>query len=809
MQDALNQAIQLHQQGDLRGAVQAYKSLLVEYGQKAHTLYLMGVAYYGMGEFDSAIDALELAYGMNPNHAPTTVCLAHCLVKLDALEPAEAFYREALSIQPAHAEASLNLVQLLAQRVDACIDAKDFESAEALVAEMVMLAPDLTQVIEACAALAFAQDRLEDAEAEFRKLLVKTPENALTHFNLGNVFFRQKKYGWAFGAFKSALERDSSLHESYLLAGKSAVHQNYWNQAYDLLGRYKEIVATPEDADFNYYYGCALAHNERAREGIVLLQKYLLEKPNHIDALIALGNAFRTHKNYVASIQSFDRVLAIDPDHFDALFCSSLSLREYKENDKNEHLERALKHGLRVLEMKPGDVACEFNLANIYMDFGLPTYSIVHYKNALAKDKENISSESSCCFNCNYLDDVTREALFEQHQSWGSKYVDCLKEERFACSNIPDSQRKIRLGFISPDFCIHPVAYFFKPVLEALDKGAFEVFLYYNNFDKKADDAISLALKAEVSHWHEIQGMAHKDLAQLIHGHEVDILIDLAGHSCGQRLIALAYKPAPIQMTWLGYPNTTGSSAIDFRIVDAITDPAEDQCISTERLLPLPEGFNCYNMPYNFPPSTTVTPAVENGYITFGSFNNTCKHNPSVLRLWGRLVKAVPEARLVFKDKFLAYERTKNYILEHVCAGGLEPERVQFLEFSVTNYAHVEQYARLDIALDPHPYNGTTTTCESLLMGVPILTRLGDRHASRVTASVLTRIGLEDWIARDDDHLIELASEKAADIAALSALRPTLRQRMLDSSVCDAKRFVRGFETTLRNVWAEWCSKLT
>ncbi len=805
MEEILKDAIYQHQSGNLEGALELYRSILIDYGEHAHVFYLMGVASHGLGKYENAVDAFEVALRLDPTHAPTACGMGNSLSKLNYLEDACKAYRLALEIRPFYTEATTHLLQLLVDKAQFLIDSGDCVSAQVAVDEAYQLNESNVSVLHLCGSLAFKKGELDQAETFFRRVLDKTPEDATVHFNLGRIFFEQKKFAWALGAFKSSLERDSTCANTLLLAGKSAVHQGLFGQALDYLEKYKQIGITPLDRNFNYYYGETLRNQDKPREAIVHLQKFIVENPRHVEAYVSLGNALRKQKKYEASANSFQKALEIDADHFDALFCASLTYREYKEKDKNENMNRALEYATKALTMTPENAGCLFNISNVYMDFGLPSDSAVHYAKALEYDRENASSESSFCFNSNYIDTLSREELFKQHVTWGEKYIERHRAERLVHKNSAEPHRRIRLGFISPDLCIHPVGYFFKPVFMCLDKNEFETFLYYNNFDDKPIDTFSHDFKERADHWYEIQKKERKELAEFIHSHEIDILIDLAGHSCGHKLLAMAYKPAPIQMTWLGYPNTTGSSAIDYRIVDGITDPVEHQAISAEKLLQLPCGFNCYNMPYKFPEMAAEIPVVKNGYITFGSFNNTCKHTPTILQLWGRIVHSIPNARLVFKDKFLALQKTRNYILENVCSAGLEPSRVQFLDFSASNYEHIEQYTQIDIALDPHPYNGTTTTCEALLMGVPILTRLGDRHASRVTASVLSRIGLDDWVARDEEHLVELAHEKAANIQALRELHPTLRQRMLESTVCDAPRFTQQFEASLREVWRKWC----
>lgn len=803
MQDLYQAAIEHHQAGRLDDAIAIYKKILIEHGQHPQVLYLLGVALYTGNALEDAENALSLAHMMQPSHLPTLCCLAHTLRKQHKHESAIGHYRRILETPPPMGEAQEGLALSLALHAEN-IATLDINQAKALTAEAYQIASKDVTILQACGYVAFVDEDYEKAEAFYREQLEIAPENADVHFNLGKIFFIQKKFQWAAGAFQSALERNPTLSQSHLFIGKSAVYNSQWALAREHLEKYKNS-GQPLKADWHYFYGETLRHLDEKRQAIIHLQKAILENPEYAEAYSTLGHIFRSQKRLDQSLECLHKALEIKPQLFEALFGLSMTYREYTSKNKSEHMQKALDYGLKAYEIRD-DAGSEFNLANVYMAFGLPQQSIVHYKQALAKDVENPGSESSCCFNCNYLEEISAQDLFEQHKRWGERFITPYDAHRFPHHNTPDPHKRIRIGFLSPDFCIHPVAYFFRPVFEAFDRDKLEIFLFYNNYADKPLDQFSLKFKELADHWLEIQGKSHKETAECIHEHNIDILIDLAGHSCGHKLFPMAFKPAPVQCTWLGYPNTTGSHAIDYRIVDPITDPPESQSISTEKLLHLPKGFNCYRPPYKFP-EPQPAPALKNGYVTFGSFNNTCKHTPRLLRLWGRMIQAVPNARIALKDKFLAIEKTKKFVIDNLCAGGLDPERIIFIDFTHTNLEHLEKYSQIDIALDPHPYNGTTTSCEALMMSVPILTKLGDRHTSRVTASLLHRLNMDDWIARDDDHLIELAQEKASDIQALANTRTYIKENVLNSPICDNQGFAQDFEVAMRKIWTQWCNE--
>ena len=836
MQEQLDSAISLHQQNRVNEAIEAYNQILIDHGENAQVFYLLAAAHYMLGHGEYALIASEQAFRLNPAH-PANLCLLGHIHRLDSRwDEAITYYQKTLDLQPNYQEALVQLMELCAEHEQpekqkiaqdylerllennsshphwllkaAQLAEKRGDADQALdYAQRAIHAknPSMDEAHEIMGRIAAEKADYKLAEKHFRVLLKRRPDEPGSHYNLGYVFYYRKQYIWAVNAFESALELDPDLPEANFMAGKASCRLKHPDKALERLERYAQLSGELT-AEYHYFKGEALRHKKELRQAIVELQQALLLKPDYTQAYQALGGVFRKKEYYDKSLECFHRALEIDPSNFDAILGISIAYKDYKKENKNEHMEKALEYAHQALDMRPKYAGALYNMANVYMDFGLPHQSIPYYQKALDNDVKNASSYSSCCFNSNYLQTLDRKELFEQHRVWGERYCKPKLEEAYTHTNDPDPERKIRLGFISPDFRVHPVAYFFRPVYDQLDREQFEIFMYYNNYDEKAADAHTNAFKQGADHWYEIQDKKQNEVAELIHDDRVDILIDLAGHSCGHKLLPMAFKPAPLQGTWLGYPNTSGSSAIDFRITDPITDPHEDQEISVERILHLPTGFNCYRMPYKFP-QPQPTPALDNGYITFGSFNNSCKHNKEILRLWSHLLHAVPNAKIAFKDKYITLKRTQRYVLDNICQYGISEDRVMFLDFAKTNADHLKNYAKIDIALDPSPYNGTTTTCEALMMGVPVLTFLGDRHAARVSASILSRVGLSDWIAQDEKHMVAIAKAKASNIEALQQLRMGMRDRVLESPLCDAELVAREFRDAMRDEWRNWCQQ--
>jgi predicted O-linked N-acetylglucosamine transferase (SPINDLY family) len=367
---------------------------------------------------------------------------------------------------------------------------------------------------------------------------------------------------------------------------------------------------------------------------------------------------------------------------------------------------------------------------------------------------------------------------------------------------IPD--RRLRIGYVSPDFRAHSVASFLEPVLARHDTDNFDVVCYAQ---VAHPDRTTERLRQLAGHWRDTCAQSDEQVANMIRQDRIDILVDLAGHTRNNRLTVFTHRPAPIQLTYLGYPNTTGLPQIDYRLTDALADPPEADALHTERLVRLPRGFLCYSAPQDAP-AVSPLPATAVGHITFGSLNNLAKVNEQVVELWARVLHAVPGAQLLLKGKALCDQATAGRFVEMFARHRIPADRLRLASWAATRAQHLTTYAQVDIALDPFPYNGTTTTCEALWMGVPVVALAGDRHAARVGVSILTHVGLREFIATTPDDYVRTAAGLAADRARLVALRASLRRRMADSPLCDGAAFTRDIEATYRAMWETWCGSV-
>lgn len=425
---------------------------------------------------------------------------------------------------------------------------------------------------------------------------------------------------------------------------------------------------------------------------------------------------------------------------------------------------------------------------------GRPEEALALYRQALAADAGATDLASNLLFTLNSVPGLDPCEVRDAHAAWGRMHA----QTEFAHAR-PAAGEPIRLGYVSADFCSHALAPFIEPVLRRHDRSQFRVFCYDNG---RNHDAVTQRMQASADVWRDIQTYRDDTAAQLIHTDRIDILVDVSGHTSGNRLLLFARKPAPLQLSYLGYLNTTGMAAIDYRITDACADPAglSDQA-HTERLLRLPQTLWCYEPPADAPP-VCAPPALQRGHVTFASFNHIAKLNRRVLELWASVLREVPGSRLLVMavPDEAAAARIRGAL------AGIDPGRVSTLG-RLGRADYWRQFAGVDIALDPFPYNGGATTCDTLWMGVPVVTLAGDYGFSRSGATILANTGMHQLIAHSADEYLGRARALAGDLEGLRRLRLSLRERMLASPLLDAPAYTRALEAGYQQVWRQWCDQ--
>jgi len=440
------------------------------------------------------------------------------------------------------------------------------------------------------------------------------------------------------------------------------------------------------------------------------------------------------------------------------------------------------------------------NLGHVRQSQGLLDQCVALYRRAM--EMGSTESFNNYVLARQYDPHYTQEESFADHLAFARQFETPLLARWPEHNNPRDPKRRLRIGFVSGDLRAHPVGFFMESVLRNLDRSQLKIVLYCSSPKK---DGLTERLRSLDVLWRDLMKMDDKAAVQRIRDDDIDILVDLAGHTGYNRLLTFARKPAPVQVTWLGYWSTTGLKSMDYILCDRISIPENEQRYFVEKPWYLPHTRLCFTAP-NLPLPVAELPALRNGFITFGCFNNLNKMSDAVVALWSRLLHRIPDARLILKSRQLNEASMREAVLKRFAEHGIESGRL-LMEGQSPRHEYLATYGIIDIALDPFPFTGATTSVEGLWMGVPFVTRRGDRLVTRQGESLLRNVGLDDWIAEDDEGYIECALRHAADLTRLAQLRAGLRERLLASPVCDAPQFARHLESAFRDMWRAYCAR--
>ena len=518
------------------------------------------------------------------------------------------------------------------------------------------------------------------------------------------------------------------------------------------------------------------------------------KNPSQADFLFRLAEVLTKAARVNEAEQCYKKLLDTGPN---AVVYSKLGcLCQYRGR-----LSQALEYQQKAVEAEPGRPELWANYARALMETGKMAEGIELLKKALENMPGNSQAHSNFLLRLHQMPHLDRQMLFDEHKRWARIHAPAhlAKTDH---QNEPEPDRRLRIGYISPDLHRHSVAYFFEPILEGHDRTDVEVYGYGN---VEFPDEITERLVEKFDYYRNIRNLDDEAVAELIERDQIDVLVDLAGHVGDNRLLVMARKPSPIQLTYLGYPDTTGLAAIDYRLTDVLADPPDlgAQRFYTEELAFLPDGFLCYRPP-DFAPVIAPLPAEKAGSVTFGSFNNNCKINPVITDLWAQVLRGNANSRLLLKLKGGDDPSIRDRYLDLFEKAGLGRARVDIHGWKSPD-EHLQTYAQMDIALDTYPYNGTTTTCEALWMGVPTVSLVGECHPSRVGLSILTRLGLEFFAASTPREYVAKATALATNLPALAQIRRTMRARIAASGLCYAKGFAGQIEAAYRQMWHRWC----
>jgi len=570
---------------------------------------------------------------------------------------------------------------------------------------------------------------------------------------------------------------------------------------------YERALSLDQDqAEALYGLGVNWMEEGHADRAIFFFESTLRCDSRHADALNNLGVLERERGNNERAEAHYAEALRVRPDFSQPLNNIAVIRTELGRAAEAMALLEA------AIDASPSDANAYNNLGVAHLDLGEVPEALESYQQCLVRDPNHRSAQHNELLALNYLHGGDEPLLARAHHEWGLRFSAAHPQlpqltEQDAARRAQNRTRPLVVGYVSPDLFTHSVSYFMEGPLRCHDPSRVQVIVYaaLQSADETTQRLRSI-VESRGHRWRDVGHLSEEALARRAQEDEVDILVDLAGHMSGNLLGCMAMKPAPVQISWIGYPHPTGLPQIDYWFTDALCEPSHRGERASARLR-LPGCFLCYT-PCPDLPEIGPLPALKNGFVTFGSFNNLAKMTPEVLHVWAELLQAVPGSRLVLKSRALSSESGRRHILGTLQAYGLDPSRVSAWPRTPSTHDHLATYNHIDVSLDPWPYAGTTTTCESLIMGVPCVTLRGPGHAQNVGVSLMAAIGIgEQWVASSTQSYVELAQRASKDLTALDRERRGLRKAMLGSSLCDAAGFTTRLETTYREIWERWCGR--
>ena len=635
--------------------------------------------------------------------------------------------------------------------------------------------------------------RLAEAEAIYRQILAVAPRHADALHMLGLAAHQSGRGELAAEMISDAIRAFPSQSEFHYNLGVVLSETGRLAGAADACGA--ALRMNPNDARAFHNLGNALMDLGRTDEAIAAYHSALRLAPNEAIPHNSLGLALFEKGMPDEAVAEYQRALRLDPDYVEAHNNLGNALREYGR------LDEAVAAYRDALRLNPAYAEAHSNLGTVLAAHGQIEDAIACLQRAAVLAPHSASIHSNLLIEIQYSAKVTLCGLFEAHREYDGRHAAPLRSGWQAHRNDRDPERRLRLGMISPHFASHPVGHFLIRLLDNLDRSRFEVIGYS---DTKREDAMSVRLRRAMAGWRDGSGISDEKLAGCVREDGIDILFDLAGHTAGNRLLAFARKPAPIQITWLDYVGTTGLSAMDYIIGDLREIPPGAERWYAEKVLRMPDDYICYDPPADAPPVGPL-PALANGCVTFASFNIPPKTTPEIVRVWCRILAGVPGARLIIMNRGFDNPATRSRYEGILAAEGIGGGRVEFRGWSPANEV-LACYNEVDIALDTFPYNGGLTTCEAMWMGVPVVTCPGETFASRHGLAHLSAAGMPDTVARDLDHYADLAVNLAADLRRLADLRAEMRALVARSPLCDGAAFAGHFMGLLRDVWRQWAA---
>ena len=633
-------------------------------------------------------------------------------------------------------------------------------------------------------------NRLDEAEASYLRALQIKPDYAEAHSNLGTLLHDKKHYSDAEIHLRKAISLNPHLAEAHYNLANTLKEMERLVEAE---ASYRQAIQIrPDYAEAHNNMGVVLMLVNRLDEAEASCRQAIKINPAFAWAHNNLGIILNDLKRPNEAISSYMKALEINPDSAAEIY-NNLAGAMRKPDDAMECLRMAIK-------IKP-DYAQAYNtMGNAELMRGRLDDSVACFRNALKYKPDFAMAHSNLIYTLDLMTSEDVVSLQAARKRWDDAHGAPFYKQR-PHGNNPDPQRRLRVGYVSADIKDHSATKVFGGMLTRFDRAQFEVFAY-SNF-KGQDDRSTEFFKQHVTVWRSVVGLSDDAAAKMIREDEIDILVDLSGHSAGNRLLVFARKPAPIQITAWGYASGTGMRAMDVFFSDPVMVPPDEKHYFSEEVRYLPCVIGAfYNDPF---PDVDELPALSEGVITFGTLNRLTKLSPEACLVWAKVLLAIPNSRLLLKSPESQDAATRERIVGHFTKAGVSAKRI-VMQGGSSWHEHMRAYNQIDIALDPFPHGGGVTSLESLMMGVPVLTQLWPTMPGRVSASIMTVLGLSDWIAGTSEEYVDLAVRKAQDLKSLSELRRQLRSIFTSSIVGDQDAYVRAVEQEYRTLWREWCS---
>lgn len=749
---------------------------------EAETHYNLANAQMSVGLLNEAVGSYRRALQIDPDYADAYLNLGNALVELEQLDDAAANYRRALQLRPGISELHIKLGNVLA-------DLGLFEDAATSYRLAIQINPDYAEAYYFLGNVLEEPGQREEAVAAYHQALRFNPDFAAAHNRLGMTFKELGQFDAALACYRQALALKKDYADAHHNLGVILEKLGQFDAAVESFRRALELK--PDFAEAHHHLGNvldALGQYDDARashHNAVKIRHRLAEVHNRLGANLMERGSLK------GALANFRRAIDLKPDFARAHMNLGVVLM------KLERFEEAASRFRLALEFNPDSADAYLNLGNAQRNLGHNFDALTSFRRALELKPDFLPAQSSLLFTQNYIA-LPPENCIEEARKYGRMAARKVTS-RFSSWHCTTRPERLRVGIVSGDLYKHPVVYFLEALLTQVDASRIELFAYPTS---TRVDEFTVRIKPKFAAWKPIHDLNDATAAKLIHADGVHILIDLSGHTSNNRLPVFAWKPAPVQVTWLGYFATTGLSEMDYLLADEVGVPESQREFFSESIWYLPNTRLCFSSP-GTGHAIGPLPALSNDGITFGCFQNLAKLGDEVLEVWGNILAVVPNAKLRIQTYQLDQPAHVNQLMQRLQYHHITPAQVE-IKGSAIREDYLAAYAEVDMVLDTFPYPGGTTTCEALWMGVPTLTLAGDTLLARQGASLLTAAGLSDWVVNSKVEYISRAVALASDLPRLAALRSNLRQQVLASALFDAPGFAKHFESALWKMWQIW-----